>query len=40
MRIGNSQVRPVGGAAGCLTMILVSVVLSVILTVVLNFVLR
>ena len=40
MRIGNSQIRPVGGAAGCLTMILVSVVLSVILTVVLNFVLR
>jgi hypothetical protein len=34
------QVRPVGGAAGCLTMILASVVLSVVLTVLLNLVLR
>lgn len=33
------QVRPLGGAAGCLTMILVSVVLSVLLTVVLNLLL-
>lgn len=30
------QIRPVGGAMGCLVMILVSVVLSVLLTVVLN----
>lgn len=30
------QIRPVGGASGCLVMILVSVVLSVLLTVVLN----
>ena len=34
------RVRPVGGAAGCLVMLLVSVVLSVLLTVVLNVVLR
>ena len=30
------RVRPVGGAMGCLVMILVSVVLSVLLTVLLN----
>jgi hypothetical protein len=34
------QIRPVGGAAGCLVMILVSVVLSVLLTVGLNLLLR
>ena len=34
------QIRPVGGAAGCLAMILVSVVLSVLLTVGLNLLLR
>ena len=33
------RVRPLGGAAGCLTMIAVSVVLSVLLTVLLNVVL-
>ena len=40
MRIGNTDVRPLGGAAGCLTMILVSVLLSVLLTVLLNLALR
>lgn len=40
MKIGNTEIRPLGGAAGCLTMILVSVVLSVLLTVVLNLALR
>jgi hypothetical protein len=30
------RVRPLGGAAGCLVMILVSVVLSVLLTVLVN----
>jgi hypothetical protein len=30
------KVRPLGGAPGCLMMILVSVVLSVVLTVLLN----
>jgi hypothetical protein len=34
------RIRPVGGAAGCLLMILVSVVASVLLTIVLNLVLR
>jgi len=33
------RVRALGGAAGCLTMIVVSVVLSVLLTVLLNVVL-
>lgn len=37
MRIGrNVEVRPLGGAMGCLAMILFSVVLSVGLTVLLN----
>lgn len=36
MRIGGSEVRFLGGRAGCLTMILVSVLLSVLLTVLLN----
>jgi hypothetical protein len=40
MRIGNVDVRPLGGAAGCLTMVLVSVLLSVLLTVGLNLLLR
>jgi len=40
MRIGNTEVRILGGWAGCLTMILVSVLLSVLLTVVLNLLLR
>ena len=30
------RIRPLGGAAGCLIMILVSVVLSVLLTLMLN----
>jgi hypothetical protein len=30
------RIRPVGGAFGCLTMLLISIVLSVVLTVVLN----
>ena len=34
------QIRPVGGAAGCLTMIAVSIVLSILLTVVLNLIVR
>lgn len=38
-RMSPVQIRPVGGAAGCLTMIAVSVVLSILLTVVLNLVL-
>jgi hypothetical protein len=38
--MGGVDVRPLGGAAGCLTMILVSLVLSVVLTVGLNLLLR
>jgi hypothetical protein len=34
------RVRPVGGAMGCLVMILISVALSVLLTVVLNLIAR
>jgi hypothetical protein len=41
MRLGrNVEVRPLGGAPGCLVMILVSVVASVLLTVVANLLLR
>jgi hypothetical protein len=34
------RIRPVGGAAGCLVMLFVSIVLSVVLTVGLNLILR
>jgi hypothetical protein len=40
MRIGNSQIRFLGGPAGCLGMIAVSILLSVGLTVLLNLLLR
>lgn len=40
VRIGNVEVRPLGGATGCLVMLLVSVFLSVALTVGLNLLLR
>jgi hypothetical protein len=41
MRIGrNVEVRPLGGAAGCLGMILVSLLLSVLLTVAINLLVR
>jgi hypothetical protein len=36
MRLGNVEVRPAGGAVGCLTMLLVSVIASVVLTILLN----
>jgi hypothetical protein len=36
MRIGNAEVHVVGGPAGCLVMLLVSVVASILLTVLLN----
>lgn len=39
MRIGNMEIKPLGGGAGCLTMILLSILLSVLLTVVLNLLL-
>lgn len=41
VRIGrNVEVRPLGGAPGCLAMILISIFLSVFVTVVLNLLLR
>ncbi len=41
MRLGrNVQVRPLGGAVGCLGMIFFSVLASIVLTIVLNLVLR
>jgi hypothetical protein len=40
MRIGNVQIRPLGGGVGCLLMILVSIVLSVLLTIVANLLVR
>lgn len=36
MRIGNVDVRPLGGGLGCLLMILISVVASIVLTVLVN----
>ena len=36
MRFGNVEVRPLGGAAGCLTMLLISIVASVLLTILIN----
>jgi hypothetical protein len=41
MRLGrNLEVRPLGGAPGCLGMILFSVIASVLLTIVVNLVAR
>jgi hypothetical protein len=40
MRIGNTHVGFLGGPAGCLGMIVVSILLSVGLTVLLNLLLR
>jgi hypothetical protein len=41
MRIGrNLEVRPLGGAPGCLGMIVFSIIASVLLTVVLNLLVR
>lgn len=36
MRIGNVEIRPLGGGPGCLLMILGSILASIILTVLLN----
>jgi hypothetical protein len=40
MRIGIYEIRPLGGAPGCLLMILGSILLSVLCTVVANLLLR
>jgi hypothetical protein len=39
MRLGNWEVRPLGGGPGCLLMLLVSVGGSILLTVLLNLIL-
>lgn len=36
MRLGNWEIRPLGGGLGCLVMILVSIALSVLLTLCVN----
>jgi hypothetical protein len=36
VRLGNVEVRPLGGGRGCVAMILFSVAVSVLLTLVLN----
>lgn len=36
MRLGNWEVKPLGGGPGCLVMILLSIALSVLLTVCVN----
>ncbi|HLL66846.1 MAG TPA: hypothetical protein VK453_14085 [Micromonosporaceae bacterium] len=40
MRIGNVDIRPLGGGVGCLVMLLVSLALSLCLTFGLNLLLR
>jgi hypothetical protein len=40
MRMGNVEVRALGGGRGCLWMVLLSLIASVVLTVVLNLVIR
>lgn len=40
MRLGNMEVRPLGGGPGCLMMLVFSVLASVIGTVLLNLLLR
>ena len=40
MRMGNVEVRPLGGGAGCLGMLVFSILASVILTVIVNLITR
>jgi hypothetical protein len=40
MRIGNTEIRFLGGPAGCLGMLVLSILLSIGLTVLLNIILR
>jgi hypothetical protein len=40
MRIGDTEIRPLGGGPGCLLMILGSIAASVVLTILLNLLLR
>ena len=40
MRVGNVEIRPLGGGIGCLAMLLFSILASVLLTIVVNLLLR
>jgi hypothetical protein len=40
MRLGNTEIRPLGGGMGCLVMVLGSVLLSVLCTVGANLLIR
>ena len=40
MRDGEIRVRPLGGAPGCLLMLLVSALVSVVLTILVNVLMR
>ena len=40
MRIGKWEVHPLGGAFGCLVMVLISILASIVLTVLFNVLLR
>ena len=40
MRLGNVEIQPLGGGAGCLGMLLFSILASVLLTIVINVILR
>lgn len=40
MKIGNTEVRAMGGGPGCLAMLVGSLVVSVVLTVLLNLIIR
>jgi hypothetical protein len=40
MRIGDVEIRPLGGGPGCLLMILASILLSLVLTLGLNLLIR
>lgn len=40
MRIGDTEIRPLGGGVGCLIMVLASLIASVILTILVNLLIR
>ena len=40
MRMRNVEIRPLGGGAGCLGMLMISILASVILTVIVNLIAR
>ncbi len=40
MRLGRWEIQPLGGGAGCLTMIVISVLASIVLTLLVNLLAR